>query len=164
MAQPPGTTSLHYVHELVRNSKNQAASEIGRRTLVRKLKSRLNRHLRLDPGSSDQGLTASDLRDQLEDCRSKIDAEFSRAIEGNSLEHELERQEIETVKIQEQESTPDTLPGREVLKKIAERATPNGNYETLRNAILNEMARADFQPPGMKAVLDRCLSSATSRQ
>lgn len=162
-AKPPGTTSLHYVRQLVRKCKDEAASEIGRRTVVRKLKSRLNRHLRLNPGSANEGLAASDLRRQLEECRRDIDAEFVSVIEGDTLERQLTRQQNETAKIQEQESTPETLPGRDVLKRIAVKATPNGNYETLRNAILNEMGRDDFQPHGMKAVLDRCLSSAISR-
>ena len=161
MANTPGTTSLHYVKELVRESKNKAAAEIGRRNLVRKLKSRLNRHLRLNPGSADQELDASELRRQLEDCKAAINAEFADAAEDGKLELELEGQRKETVRLQKQDTTPDTLPGREVLRKIAERATPNGNYETLRNAILNEMARDEFQPAAMKAVLERCLSSAT---
>ena len=160
MAKSPGTTSLHYVQELVRKSKNQAASEIGRRTLVRKLKSRLNGHLQLNPGATDQDLTASQLRRQLQDCRNAINAEFDRAIKGDELECKLKSQKDETARLQEQSTTPDTLPGREVLRKIAEPATPNGNYESLRNAILNEMARDEYQPPGMKAVLKRCLSAA----
>ena len=159
-ANAPGTTTLLYVKELVRVSKDQAASEIGRRSLVRGIKSRLNRNIRLNPGRADQDLSASELRRQLEECKSAINAELSKALEGDNLEREVERQQQETAKVQEQEATPDALPGRDVLRKIAERATPNGNYETLRNAILNEMARDGFQPPGMKTVLERCLASA----
>ena len=161
-ASTPGTTALQYVQELVRNSKNQAAAEIGRRVLVRKLKSRLNRHLQINPDPSGQGVTASELHQKLGACRDAINAEFERTMGTGELEQELERQRQEVAKLQESESTPDTLPGRDVLRKIAERATPNGNYETLRNAILNEMARDGFQPPAMKAVLERCLSSITS--
>ena len=164
MAQPPGTTSLHYVKEIIRSSKNQAASEIGRRTMVRKLKSRLNRHLQLRPGATDQDLTASELRHQLEKCRNAIDAEFAKAIGGDELERELDHHQAVTAKLQEQETTPDSLPGRDVLRKVAERATPSGSYETLRNAILNEMARDGYQPPAMKSVLDRCLLCASSSQ
>ena len=162
MANSPGTTSIHYVNEIVRDSKNQAASEIGRRSLVRRMKSRLNKHLQLNPGRSDQELMVSDLRRQLEDCRTAINAEFANATEDGKLERELESQRQETASLQQQDTTPDTLPGRDVLRKIAERATPNGNYETLRNTILNEMAREEFQPPAMKAVLERCLSSTAS--
>ena len=162
MANSPGTTSLHYVQELVSNSKNQAASEIGKRTLVRKLKSRLNRHLQLNVGATDHDLTASELRRQLQDCRNGINAEFDTVTNGDELERNLKSQMDETAGLQEQGTTPDTVPGRNVLKKIAERATPNGNYETLRNAILNEMSRDDYQPPAMKAVLKRCLSAANA--
>lgn len=161
MANPPRTTSIQYVKELIRDSKNKAAAEIGRRNLVRKIKSRLNSHLRLNAGRADQDLDASELRRQLEACRIAINAEFANAAEDGKLELELEGQRKETVRLQEQDATPDTLPGREVLRKIAQRATPNGNYETLRNTILNEMARDEFQPEAMKAVLERCLSSAT---
>ena len=161
-AKSPGTTSLHYVQELVLDSKNQAASEIGRRTLVRKLKSRLNGHLQLSPGSADQNLTTSELRRQLQDCRSAINAEFDRTMAVDELEHLLKNQREETARSRKQNSTPDNLPGRDVLRKVAERATPNGNYEHLRNAILNEMARDGYQPPAMKAVLKRCLSAANA--
>ena len=161
-ANAPGTTSIPYVRELVRSSKDQAAAEIGRRNLVRKIKSRLNRNLQLNPGSTDKELSAPELRRQLEECRNAINAEFSKTVGSGNLERELEGQQQETASLQEQDTTPDTLPGREVLRKVAERATPNGNYETLRNAILNEMARAGFQPPGMKTVLERCLSSAVA--
>ena len=153
---------MQYVQELVRNSKNQAATEIGGRALVRKLKSRLNRHLQLNPGASGRDITASELRQKLEACRDGINAEFERTMGVDELEQELEGQRQEITKLQESESTPDTLPGRDVLRKIAERATPNGNYETLRNSILNEMARDGFQPLAMKVVLERCLSSAGS--
>lgn len=158
VANPPGTTSLQYVQELVRGSKNEAAAEIGRRTLVRKLKSRLHGHLQLNPGATDQDLTALDLHRQLQECRKAINAEFDRVGDVDELERNLESQKKETARLQEQNGTPDTLPGRDVLRKIAERATPNGNYETLRNAILNEMAREQYQPPAMRTVLERCLS------
>ena len=161
-ASPPGTTSKQYIQELLRTSKNEAAAEIGRRTLVRKLKSRLHSHLQLNPGTTDQELTASDLRRQLQDCRNAINAEFDRAVEMEQLERSLKNQKDETAKLQEQKTTPDTLPGRDVLRKIAERVTSNGSYETLRNAILNEMARAQHQPPAMKAVLSRCLSATST--
>ncbi len=159
-ANAPGTTAIPYVRELVRTSKDQAALEISRRNLLKRIKSRVNRNLRLDPGRADQELSATELRGQLESCRDAINAEFSRTMEGDRLEDELRKQRQETTNLQEQDTTPDTLPGREVLRKIAERAIPNGNYETLRNAILNEMARDGFQPPGMRVVLQRCLSSA----
>ena len=162
MANTPGTTSFQYVQELVRDSKNEAASEIGRRTLVRKLKSRLHGHLQLNAGALDQDLTASNLRRQLQDCRNAINAEFDRVIEVDELKRELKRQKDETTRLQKQKITPDTLPGRDVLRKVSGRATPNGSYETLRNAILNEMARDEYQPPAMKAVLERCLSAANS--
>ena len=162
LANSPGGTSLHYVQELIRDSKNEAASEMGQRTLVRRLKSRLNGHLQLKPGVTDQDLTASELRKQLKECRSGINAEFDKAIEKGELESALERQRHETTKLQKEENTSDTLPGRDVLKKIAVRATPGGNYETLRNAILNEMARDEYQPPAMRAVLKRCLSAANA--
>ena len=162
-ANPPGTTTMHYVNELVRDSRNQAASEIGRRSLVRRMKSRLNRHLQLNPGPGGQELSASDLRQQLEDCRAAINEEFTTATADGTLERELERQQKEIVNLQKQHATPDMLPGRAVLRKIAERATPNGDYETLRNSILNEMARDGFQPPAMKAVLERCLASASAK-
>ena len=162
MANPPGTTSIQYVKELVRTSKNEAAAEMGKRSLVRKLKSRLNRHLRLNSGSPDQDLSASELRRQLKNCRDAINEEFSIAIDGDELERKLQSQQQKIARLQEQESTPDTLPGRDVLRKIAVRATRNGNYETLRNAILNEMARDEFQPPEMKGVLERSLSSNIS--
>ena len=161
-ASPPGTTTMHYVNELVRDSKNQAASEIGQRNLVRRIKSRLNRHLQIDPGRNDQELGASDLRQQLEDCRTAINAEFETAIEDGKLERELQGQEQETANLQKQQATPDKLPGRAVLRKIAERAIPSGDYETLRNSILNEMAREEFQPPAMKGVLERCLASTAA--
>lgn len=162
MPNPPGTTSLQYVQELVHSSKNEAASEIGRRTLIRKLKSRLHGHLRLDPGSTDQDLTASDLHRKLQACRTAINAEFDRIGEVDELERNLGDQREETAKLQKQKGTPDTLPGRDVLRKIAGRATPNGSYETLRNTILNEMARDQYQPPAMRAVLERCLSAVST--
>ncbi|MDE0627436.1 MAG: AAA family ATPase [Bryobacterales bacterium] len=161
-AKQPGTTSLHYVAELLQTSKNEAAAEIGRRRLVRSLKSRLNRHLQLNPGTAGQDLTARDLRGQLESCKSAIEGEFAATMEGETIERILESQRQETEAAQGQEATPDTLPGRDVLRRIALRATPNGNYETLRNTILNEMARDGFQPPAMKSVLERCLGSPTA--
>ncbi|MYA46400.1 MAG: AAA family ATPase [Acidobacteria bacterium] len=161
-AKRPGTTSLHYVGQLLQTSKKEAASEIGRRRLVRSLKSRLNRHLQLSPGKTGEDLTARDLRRQLESSRSAIDAEFDAAMEGDTLERNLESQRQESEMLQEQEATPDTLPGRDVLRRIALSATPNGNYETLRNTILNEMARDGFQPPAMKSVLERCLGVAAA--
>ena len=162
MANPPGTTSLHYVKEIMRKSNNEAAAELGRRTLVRKLKSRLNRHLQLSPGVSDEDSAASELRRQLEQCKNAVNAEFAKATGGDELERLLESQRQETVDLQKQEATPHNLPGRDVLKKIAGLATPRGSYEALRNAIVNEMAREGYQPPAMKVVLDRCLSSANS--
>ena len=162
LANAPGNTSLHYVQGLIRDSKNQAASEMGQRTLVRRLKSRFNGHLQLKPGATGQDLTASELRRQLQGCKSAINAEFDKAIERGELERALKRQRDETAKLQKEESTPDTLPGRDVLRKIAVRATLGGNYETLRNAILNEMARDEYQPPAMRAVLRRCLSAANA--
>lgn len=162
LAKPPSTTSLKYVRQLVRESKNQAAAEIGQRTLVRKLKSSLNRHLQLHPGGTDQNLTASELREQLQNSKNAINSEFEKVMVEDKLEQQLSQLRSETTELQEQETTPDTLPGRDVLKKIAESATPNGNYETLRNAILNEMARDGYQPPAMKAVLERCLSAVTA--
>ena len=80
----------------------------------------------------------------------------------DELERKLGDQEKETEKLQKEKGTPDTLPGRDVLRKIAERATPSGSYETLRNAILNEMARDQYQPPAMRAVLERCLTGVTT--
>ena len=162
LANTPGDTSLHYVQKLIHDSKNQAASETGQRTLVRRLKSRLNGHLQIKPGATGQDLVASELRRQLQECKSAINAEFDKAIEGSELEHALERQRDKTVKLQEEENTPDTLPGRDVLRKIAVRGTPSGNYETLRNAILNEVARDEYQPPAMRDVLRRCLSAANA--
>ena len=141
MANTPGTTSLQYVQELVRDSKNEAASEIGRRTLVRKLKSRLHGHLQLNAGALDQDLTASNLRRQLQDCRNAINTEFDRVIEVDELKRELKRQKDETTRLQKQKITPDTLPGRDVLRKVSGRATPNGSYETLRNAILRTLTK-----------------------
>lgn len=160
-AKAPGTTSPHYVRELLRTCNNEAAAEIGKRRLVRKLKSRLNRHLQVTPGLPEQDLQASELQLQLQKCKSAIDAEFEKVTSMDELEKELQRQREETSRLQQQETTADTLPGREVLKKMSERAIPNGNYETLRNAILNEMARDGYQPPAMKSVLERCLSAAT---
>ena len=161
-AMEPGTTPMRYVQELMRNSKNQAATNIGGRTLVRKLKSRLNRNLRFDLGASGLDITASELHQKLEACRDQINTEFEGIMGLDELEQELEGQRQKITKLQKSESTPDALPGRDVLKKIAALATPNGNYETLRNSILSEMARDGFQPPEMKAVLERCLSFATS--
>ena len=146
----------------MRKSKNEAAAELGRRTLVRKLKSRLNKHLQLNPGVSDEDSAPSELRRQLEQCRNAVNAEFLKVTGGDELERLLKIQRQETVDLQKQEVTPHNLPGRDVLKKIAELATPRGSYEALRNAIVNEMAREGYQPPAMKAVLDRCLSSANS--
>ena len=160
LANTPGNTSSQYAHELLVKSKNEAASEISQRRLIRKLKSRLNSHLQLRPGPANEDLSASDLRQQILDCKNAINAEFDNVTNKDELEQELQDQRDETTRLQEQDSTPDDLPGRDVLKKIAERATPNGNYETLRNAILNEMARDSYQPPAMKAVLERCLSAA----
>ena len=117
MANSPGTTSLQYVQQLVRDSKNQAASEIGRRTLVRKLKSSLNSHLQLNPGGADQKLTASELREQLQNCKKAINSEFEKVMVEDKLERQLSRLRSETAKLQKQETTPDTLPGRDVLKK-----------------------------------------------
>ena len=162
MAITPGSTTSQYAQELLHKSKDEAATEIGQRRLVRKLKSRLNRHLQLNPGTSEEDLTASELRRQILDCKDAIDAEFTTIMNEEELERELKSQRTETEKLQKQATTPDTLPGRDVLRKIAERAIPNGNYETLRNAILNEMARDGYQPPAMKAVLERCLSVAVA--
>ena len=160
MANPPGSTSLQYVQELLDNCNNEAASEIGERRFIRKIKSRLNRHLQLKPAERDGELTASVLRQQILNCKNAIDAEFNSISKEDELERELQSQKAETTRLQKQKTTPDTLPGRDVLRKLAERATPKGNYETLRNAILNEMARDGYQPAAMKAVLERCLSAA----
>ena len=127
MANTPGTTSLQYTQGLVRESKNQAASEIGRRTLVRKLKSSLNNQLQLNPGTTDQELTASALLEQLEKCKNDINSEFEKVMVEDKLEQKLCNLRNETAELQKQETTPDTLPGRDVLRKIAERATPSGN-------------------------------------
>lgn len=159
MAHTPGSTSLQYVQELFLKSKNEAAVEIGQRRLIRKLKSRLNSHLQIKPAAPGDGMSASELQRQILNCRSAINSEFDSVADESELERQLNAQRKETEKQQEQDTTPDTLPGRNVLRKIAERATPNGNYETLRNAILNEMARDGYQPPAMKTVLERCLSS-----
>ena len=159
MANTPESTSPQYAQELLLKSKNEAATEIGQRRLIRKLKSRLNGHLQLKPGAFSEELSASDLRQQFLDCKKAINAEFDNVMKKEELERELQSQRDETERLHKQDTTPDTLPGRDVLRKIAERATPNGNYETLRNAILNEMARDGYQPPAMKAVLERCLSA-----
>ena len=159
-ANAPGSTSPQYAQELLHTCKNEAATEIGQRKLIRKLKSRLNGHLQLRLTESSEDLTASELRQQILDCKNSINAEFDSVASEGELERELQSQKDETEKLQRQQTTPDTLPGREVLRRIAKRAIPNANYETLRNAILNEMARDGYQPPAMKAVLERCLSAA----
>lgn len=48
--------------------------------------------------------------------------------------------------------------GREVLKRFADDLGIGVRYEVLRNLILNTMRRRGFQPPGMRAVLDRILA------
>ena len=159
-AKTPGTTSERYVKGVLQTSKNEAALEIGKRRMVRTMKSRLNRHLRLNAGGTNEDLTTSKLSQQLMDSKNAIDAEFESVMDPNTLAQELDELRNETNKLQQHEGTPDTLPGREILKKIAAQTTPSGNYETLRNTILNEMARANFQPPAMKSVLELCLQSA----
>ena len=149
MANSPGSTSLHYVQELLHKSKNEAASEIGQPRLIRKLKTRLNGHLQLKPGAPNRDLTAAELQKQILDCRNAINAEFDIVINGDELERVLQKHEEETARLQEQETTPDILPGRDVLRKIAESAIPKGSYEILRNGILTEMARDEYQPPAM---------------
>ena len=163
-ANPPGTTSLQYIEGLLYQSKNEAASEIGERRFIRKLKSRFNSHLKLKPGTTDRELTVLELQRQILECKTAINAEFDRVNNEKELERQLRIQREETVKLQQQRTTPDVLPGRDVLRKIAERAIPSGSYETLRNTILNEMARDEYQPPAMKAVLERCLSTAALDQ
>jgi len=157
-AKDPGSTAPQYVKAIVNESKNEAASEICRRNLVRKIKSDLNRHLNFNAGESDQNLTASLLREQLQTCKDRINSEFKGVMADDLLEQQISQLDSETVKLQKQTTTPKTLPGRNVLRKVAKKAIPNGNYETLRNAILNEMARDRHQPPEMKTLLERCLS------
>ena len=160
-ANPPQATSLNYVQRVLQDSMDEVALNVGQRRLVRKFRSRLSSHLRLNVDPSNPNLTASQIKQQILQCKTSIIHEFDKLSNEKDLEAEVEKQKEETEKLRQQGTAADMLPGREVLKKVAERATPRGSYEALRNAILNEMARDEYQPPAMKAVLERCLSSGS---
>ena len=49
--------------------------------------------------------------------------------------------------------------GRDILRGLCAERSGNVRYETLRNVIVNEMARDGFRPEGMKKTLDKILKS-----
>ena len=52
--------------------------------------------------------------------------------------------------------------GRDVLRRLCAARTGNLRYETLRNVIVNEMARDGFRPAGMRKTLEKILMSDVS--
>ena len=47
------------------------------------------------------------------------------------------------------------FPGRLILKRFVGRHVPGVNYEAFRNVVLDKMVDAEYQPPGMKSVIER---------
>jgi hypothetical protein len=54
-------------------------------------------------------------------------------------------------------SWQNVLPGRDILKRFVSRNAGGVSYEQLRNLILARMKDDQYQPPGMKAVLDQIM-------
>ncbi len=121
------------------------------------MKSRLNRHIG-KIGSPDNDLSVKSIQAHLDRCKNALNSDLAEMAGEERLNRELEAQNAATARLQASDEIPSTLPGRAVLTKVAEEVMPKGDYITLRNAILNEMARDGFQPPEMKAVLARCLA------
>ena len=156
-ARRPGTTTLRYVQGALRRSKDEAASDLGQRDFFRRMKSRLNRHIG-KIGAPDQDLSVESIQAHLKRCKNALNSDLAEIAGEERLNRELEEQNAATAKLQASDDVPSTLPGRAVLTKVADEVMPKGDYITLRNAVLNEMARDGFQPPEMKAVLARCLA------
>jgi len=56
-----------------------------------------------------------------------------------------------------------TFRGRDVLKRFVGQLNGKLSYEVLRNSIVSKMADAQFQPEGMKRVLDKLVDNPSNR-
>ena len=125
-AAVPGTTKQTYVREVMRLCEMESAKEMGRRKLVRKLKNRLNSKLNLNPSSTSSELKPDELKMKIEECRDAINKEFEILATNDDIEHIVERQKREIEKFRDAEVAHRELPGREVLKLLADKVTPKG--------------------------------------
>ena len=158
-AEIPGTTKPAYIKEVMERCQGEAIEELGQKRLVRKLKAKLNSHLQLTPGSASNKLTADEIKEQMTRCKEAINKEFVNLMTNEGIEKAIDQQAKVTKNLHGVGVTHRELPGREILKLVASKTTPRGSYEALRNAILNEMGRHNYQPEEMKRVLERCLQS-----
>lgn len=155
-AKGPGTTSTRYVERMLKESKDEAVTEHLRRRFIGSMKSRLSRSLQ-HMGNS-HGLTVAAIQQRLTSYQEAVAKDLETMMDADSIAKDLADHEAEIERLQQTSDVPATLPGRRVLTILADSTLPRGDYITLRNAILNEMARDGFQPLEMKAVLDRCLA------
>ena len=159
-AQPPGTTGTRYVERMLKESKDEAVTEYLRRRFVGDLRSRLSRNLRYMGNS--ENLSVQGIQEQLTAYREAVGKDLEAMMDPKIITKNLEDHQAEIAELQQASEVPATLPGRQVLAILAQSVLPRGDYITMRNAILNEMARDGFQPPEMKAVLDRCLTPTST--
>jgi hypothetical protein len=51
------------------------------------------------------------------------------------------------------------FPGRVILSDFVSKHVPGISYESFRNLVIDQMIDAEYEPPGMKAVIDAVLAA-----
>ena len=132
--------------------------EMARDFAVEKVTRRLNKKIRrigfIDIKDLDDRAHES-LAKRAEERVRKIQQTIESEATADRIEAEIQEEESRLRKSVSSSNWKRFFRGRDVLKRLCAARAGNLRYETLRNVIVNEMARDGFRPTGMKKTLDR---------
>jgi predicted ATPase len=113
-------------------------------------------NLSFDPTRKDVAHSLSEAIDRSQRRISRMVASTMSAAALQGLEDEFAREARTQLKNGQWKST---FRGRDVLSRFTGRAVPKVPYEVLRNLIIARMRDDEFEPPGMKSIIDSILQA-----
>ena len=139
----------------------EIASEQINKLVLHKINTEINSkmlkdlNLRSNPMSDDVG---ADVHNSVAKAISQMNSRLSADLDVVNIRNRVDAEQVELTESLNTEDWKKHFRGRDILSTFAGKYVPGMRYEYFRNLIISQMSSANYEPEGMKAVLDQILS------
>ena len=150
-------SSLGKIDQSLRSVARDQISKLALHKLNSDVYSAMREELRtgVDPKSDDVG---ADFHNSAIGAVERMKAMLASDFNAEEMQSRVERETRILSESLESEEWREHFRGRDILSAFVGKYVPGMRYEYFRDLVISHMASAGFQPPGMKAVLDKVIT------
>ena len=149
-------SSMGKIDQCLRQIANEQINKLALHKLTSEVNTKLLKDLRLqtNPMSSDIG---ADFHKSIEKVISQMSNRLTDDLDVDKLRSRVNTERAELTESLKTDDWKKYFRGRDILSVFAGRYVPGMRYEYIRDLIISQMSSTNYQPEGMKSVLDQIL-------